>query len=444
MHTNDRRRGPRIMACFAFAGATLLAAPAGVQAQSAGRAVFVANNGNLEGSVTAFAVNPDGTVAFVNRIVTGTRASLSDPCSGCNAYEISLTPGGRFVATAHAAGDLDGITVFEIASNAAITLRYHVQLPVGLGSPLDLVWLDDEYLAATRTDTSPDQIVVYRWDDEAFTLTPLAPVSAGGNSLGYMAVHPCGSHLYVNDSAAKVVRTYEVGPGGALALVDTDSTGAPFPLELTITRDGTRLYSAGGISDGGNKVIGLEIGPGGLPGYMPGSPYTSPGVSPSNVFPTPDGKFLFVGHGTDATVRSFAIDAGTGALTSTGFMFDIGLQGTLGDVATLENLLFVTDNSTAIDGITGLYSFTVQGDGSFVQNGPITLTQGIAPRTLAAWRPPLDCPADCAAGGDGMVDISDLLDLLAQWQGTGSCNLDECGTVDVADLLLLLAGWGGC
>jgi outer membrane protein assembly factor BamB len=54
------------------------------------------------------------------------------------------------------------------------------------------------------------------------------------------------------------------------------------------------------------------------------------------------------------------------------------------------------------------------------------------------------CLADCSGPGDGMVDVSDLLALLAQWGGVGACDIDGSGAVDVADLLALLAAWGDC
>ena len=53
------------------------------------------------------------------------------------------------------------------------------------------------------------------------------------------------------------------------------------------------------------------------------------------------------------------------------------------------------------------------------------------------------CPADCALG-DGQVDVTDLLTLLAQWGGPGSCDLDGSGMTDVVDILALLAEWGPC
>lgn len=47
---------------------------------------------------------------------------------------------------------------------------------------------------------------------------------------------------------------------------------------------------------------------------------------------------------------------------------------------------------------------------------------------------------------DGVVDVSDLLILLAAWGNCGNCEADitNDGVVDVSDLLALLAAWGAC
>jgi hypothetical protein len=53
------------------------------------------------------------------------------------------------------------------------------------------------------------------------------------------------------------------------------------------------------------------------------------------------------------------------------------------------------------------------------------------------------CPADL--DGNDVVDVSDLLLLLAAWGQSGHpADLDGSGTVDVGDLLILLAEWGAC
>ena len=55
-----------------------------------------------------------------------------------------------------------------------------------------------------------------------------------------------------------------------------------------------------------------------------------------------------------------------------------------------------------------------------------------------------DCPAD--VNGDGMVDVLDLLAVLAAWGDCPGCPEDITGddVVDVLDLLQVLGGWGPC
>ena len=59
-----------------------------------------------------------------------------------------------------------------------------------------------------------------------------------------------------------------------------------------------------------------------------------------------------------------------------------------------------------------------------------------------------ECMADCASGGtDGQVNVTDLLELLANWGPGTSCDIAPPGgdgTINVTDLLALLAAWGSC
>ena len=56
------------------------------------------------------------------------------------------------------------------------------------------------------------------------------------------------------------------------------------------------------------------------------------------------------------------------------------------------------------------------------------------------------CPADCdPAGGNGVVDVSDLLAVIAAWgQQGGTCDVDGDGIVAVGDVLAVIAAWGTC
>ena len=52
------------------------------------------------------------------------------------------------------------------------------------------------------------------------------------------------------------------------------------------------------------------------------------------------------------------------------------------------------------------------------------------------------CPADIT--GDSIVDVLDLLEVLAQWGTSGSADITGDGIVDVLDLLEVLGAWGPC
>lgn len=373
-------RAPALLVLLVIAA---FGSPAPVQGQADARAVFIANNGNLEGSVTAMRVADDGTLVFVDRVITGTRPSSSDPCPGCNAYEIALSPNGRHLATGHAASNdpTQQLTLFEVLPDGSITQTGAFLVP---STPMDLLWLSDGYLAVIRTATSPDQVAVYRFDPVGPVLTEVEAENIG-TFCSYLALHPNRQVLYVNDSGSeRLIRAFAVGSDGSLTLIDTESTGSYYGLELTLTHDGTKLYAAGGITE---VVLGFHVAADGSLAPMASSPFPEAGDSPSNVFCSSDDRYLLVGHGTDATLRSAEIDPVSGDLAYTGHLFDVGFQGTLGDVATLEGWAFVTDNSTVLDGLMGIYAFTLGADGSFLPNGPIATTGGIAPRTLAVWTP---------------------------------------------------------
>lgn len=423
----------------------LLVPAAAVSAQSVESTAFVANNGNLEGSVTAFRIEDDGSLTLLNRVVTGTRTSTSLPCAGCNATSIAIAPNGRWVAASHAAGDAplpDGISIFEVAADGSISLRLLLPL-YNLGSPLDLLWVGDSMLAVTRTNLSGgSQVATYRLDDEATALSVVGVAAAGSFSTA-LAFDPEGGFLFSQDSSGYRVRSYLVEPTGSLVQIGEASSAGVYPLGIGISPDGRWIYGGGGISGGGHAIAGFAIDRG-VPSLLPASPYHSPGTSPKQVVVSESGLFAYAAHGTDATIRAFDLDGASGALSATGFSYDIGTQGSLGEIATAGDLLLATDRDTISDGVRGVRSFRIEPDGSLVQNGPIVDTLGVSPNGVAIWIPPTaSCPADL--DGDGVVGPADLARLLADWSLTKSpADLDGNGIVDAADLSSLLAAWGTC
>jgi hypothetical protein len=89
-----------------------------------------------------------------------------------------------------------------------------------------------------------------------------------------------------------------------------------------------------------------------------------------------------------------------------------------------------TGGGFSLGGTIGQAEAGTAGGGSFVLTGGFWST------------PP--CPWDCAAGGDGTVDVVDFLALLAEWGQAGTrCDVDG-GGVGITDFLAMLAVWGPC
>ncbi|MBL0921442.1 MAG: hypothetical protein IBJ10_04860 [Phycisphaerales bacterium] len=404
--------------------------------QAAFKAAFVANNGNLEGSVTTYRVNDDGTLTWIAKHITGERPNTQVFHPGTNANAISLSPNGRYVLTAHSTSSqtVEQVTFLRVHADGTLTPALIASVP---DSPLDVQWIDNEYFAVTKTSTSTtNQVLVYRFDATAPAIFFVDAENTGTFSSS-LALHPNRTLLFTQDSNSSRVSSFSVAPNGHLTLVSEMGPGI-FPLGLGVSADGKRIYFGGGISSGGNKVGALSISPTGVLDFVPGAPFISPGASPKQVVTSADSKIAIAAHGTDSTLRSFFIDSDTGALTSTGFMYDIGFQGSLGDVAVLGDWLLAPDRDTISDGVRGLRSLTIGVDGSLTPNGDIVDSQGITPNAVAPWA---NCPADL--DGDGRVDFVDLNRLLGQYNQSaapgvlfGDLNFD--GVVDFGDLNILL------
>jgi 6-phosphogluconolactonase (cycloisomerase 2 family) len=398
-------------------------------AQASEPVVFVANNGNLEGSVTSFRLGPSNEPVFIAKTVIEARSSSG---GGTNAAQAALSPDGRFLAVSHTTAQtaFEQITILRVNADGTTTVARTFQTP---DSPLGLAWLGNDRLAATITRTSGvNSVVLYAFDGVALTLTEVDREDAGAFCSDIEA-HPSGRFLYANDTSGGLnIRVFELNAGGTLDLIQTVSTAPRFAIGLGINNAGDRLYAGGGISDGRNKVLAYSIGCDGRLAEVAGQPFLSPGNSPKQAVTSWDDSIVFAGHGTDSSVRSLLVDPITSALTPTAFAFSVGIQGTLGDIAATRGLLFILDRDTS--GGRGLYSYSILPNGNFTRNGTLVDSQGSTPSFLAVWWP---CRADL--NGDRVVDFNDLLEYLNIYNnGSLRADLNRDCVVDFNDLLEFL------
>ena len=438
----------------------LLASVAG--AQPLEPTVFVPHNYSLGSSIGVMNLDDGGGLSFVELESFGV---------WCNAAAIS--PNGRLLAAVNPAGNSDGfpnadyVYFFRVNRDSTLTALTSHLIPT---SPLDLEWVGNETIAILETDISNSSLSTYHYNEKLGQFTQVDNETPGG-FISAIVGDLADSKLYTNNSNNGLILRWSVDASGALELDGAIPTGI-YNLDFSLAHSGLFLLGAGGISNGGDKVgcyatVG-EVLP--VLSQVAGSPFVSPGSSPARVAFSEDDSIVAVAHGSDAEVHTFLFDSESGQMTPTGFFFDVGTQGTAGDVEFLNGYLLVADDSTVFDGVQGLYVFDVGADGSLTQIGDINDTGNTrAEGHIAVW--PGICPGDRTTTGaspgdtyfgipDGSVDLSDLLfivnhfdaDLgptpgsLADTTTTGTMPGDPGyglpdGEVDLADLLFYVNDW---
>ncbi len=428
-------------------------------------AAFVCNNGNLEGSVTSYRVNQDGTITFLQKLVFAAREA-SDPADpGTNAYSISITPSGRFLAISHATSfsTSERVSIVEVNADGSLTWYANVET---YDSPLAIQWVTDTLFAVTRSQTSgTNNVILYRWDPVARTTTRVHFANTTG-FMSTLAITNDRRFIACNESplnGSPSARVYEI-VGERIEFRSSVPTGTGYAIGFGFSADDRHLYVSGG-SLAPYTVGGFALGSDGSLTPCDASPYPSIGVSPKQAVSSPDGSFVYVGHGTDATIVAMQRDPLTGALSNPTFAFDVGSQSSLGDIAAMrvfdKDLLFFTDKETFDGTPRGLFSAEINADGSLTILSERIDTLGVGPNDIALWNAGLGgepCVADLDNGSgsgtpDNAVTIDDLLFFLGAFEtGNIAADLDNgtfTGTPDNAvtidDLLYFLVRFeDGC
>jgi 6-phosphogluconolactonase (cycloisomerase 2 family) len=376
------------------------AAPALALAQSTAPALFIGHYHTTTAGVSSFLIDPaDGTVQFVQRVPTGQWTSA-----------IALSPDGRHLAAAHrgtTVGSRD-ISIFRVNPDATLTLAGSGLAPE---SVMTMAWVSDHVLAIARTNEFNSGVGTYHFNEATGTLSHISIRASGQFTQSIVYIEP---YLYSNSplgTSSRIMR-WSLGPTGILTFEEEIDTGI-MALNMAanhIRAGGPHLYGAGGIS--GNRIAGLSVGE--VMNWLPGAPYASPGQSPSQVVLTRDDQFLFAAHGTDDTVRSFAI-APDGSLTSLGYTFSLApTTGSVGNIATYASqagqTLYVTDKWITA---AAIHIFRVNPDGSFAQIQAVPESGGgrRPEGGIAVWVPPERvCYANCdGSTSEPILTVDDFI-----------------------------------
>ncbi|MCS7263367.1 MAG: lactonase family protein [Armatimonadetes bacterium] len=273
-----------------------------------------------EGTVSAFAIQPDGSLQFLNQ----------QPSKGIGPCHLIVDKTGKFVLVANYGSG--SVTVLPILSDGRLgeptsSIQHEGKSvnPKRQERPhAHSINLDPKNRFAIVADLGIDKLLVYRFDATKGTLkpndTPFASTAPGAGPR-HIAFHPNGKFVYSINELNSTVTAYRYDPSkGILTEVQTVST-LPEGFSGTNTTAEIQVHPSGRFLYGSNRghdsiaIFAIEEAMGKLTlvGHQP-----THGRTPRNFSIDPTGAYLFAANQDSDNIVVFRIDQQTGKLEPSG------------------------------------------------------------------------------------------------------------------------------
>ncbi|MBL9171982.1 MAG: lactonase family protein [Verrucomicrobiales bacterium] len=327
---------------FTFDPETGKATPRGLVAKSvnpsflavhpSGRFLYAANEtdrwkGTPGGYVTSFSISPtDSGLRELNQQSSGGAA----PCF------VSVDATGKNLLVANYFGG--SVACLPIQTDGALKSRS--AFDQHRGSSVDpqrqkephahSIYPSPDNRFALSADLGLDQVLVYRLDPAAGTLTPNTPPFARvapGSGPRHLAFAPDGRHLFVINEMLSTLTSMSYDPAaGTLQEIQTVSTlptGIARPdtstAQVCVHPNGRFVY---GSNRGDDSIAVLSVEPGGRLKWV--ERVSTQGKVPRNFQIDPTGHYLWAANQNSDSIVLFRVDGATGKLTPTGQTLSVG------------------------------------------------------------------------------------------------------------------------
>ncbi len=283
--------------------------------------------GEASGSVVSFAIDQQtGALQRLSRQATGG----GDPC------HLTTDPSGRFLLVAnHEAGN---IAVLPIGADGRLAPRSHLGQhegsgpgPTQTGPHAHFVAFDPGGRHVLVNDKGIDKVMLYQLDTRAGALVPndppFAPVHSGA-APRHLDFHPSGKYVYVNGEADMTINAFaydgERGAFSELHYLSTLPEGASregvSTAQLLVEPRGKFVY----VSNRGHDSIAMFAIDQGTGRVTSLGNVSTEGKTPRNFAIDPSGEFLYAANQGSDTIVQFRIDPELGRLTPTGEVTQVG------------------------------------------------------------------------------------------------------------------------
>jgi 6-phosphogluconolactonase len=226
--------------------------PCYVSVAASGSHVLVANY--TGGSVASFRVRSDGGLEAAASIVQHEGSSVTDRQKGPHAHSIVPAPGGRFVVAADLG--IDRLLVYDLDPQ---TGRLAANVPPAIASPAGAgprhVAFHPQGDALYAINELASTVSTYAWDDVRGVLTERGTVStlpdgfAEPNTTAEVTVHPTGRFVYGSNRGHDSIAVFRVNADRTLTRTSVTPTGGRTPRHFAVDPTGRFLLAANQRSD---------------------------------------------------------------------------------------------------------------------------------------------------------------------------------------------------
>ena len=291
-----------------------------------------------EGTVSAFAINPDdGKLKLLNTVRSG----------GAGPTYVSVHPSGRFLLVANYFGGC--VSVLPILPEGGLGAATDVKNDAGKLGPAKatnappgsfafsghdrthahMIQADPSGRFVLHVDLGLDQILVWKFDEQKGVLTPNDPSAVSlppGDGPRHFHFHPNGRWFYsIQEEASNIVLFDYDAEKGTLKPRQTISSlppgfaGSNFCSEILVSADGRFVYAGNRLHDS----IGIfSVGKNGELTFV-GEEWTR-GNYPRSFNFDPTGRFLYSCNQRGDNIAVFRVDHKKGGLAFTGHYLSVG------------------------------------------------------------------------------------------------------------------------
>ena len=291
-----------------------------------GRFLYAVNElvefaGQKSGAVTAFAIQPDGSLQQINQQPSrgGAPCHLVVDRAGRNVLVANYVGGNVASLPIQKDGGLKPATGFVQHRGSSVNPQRQE------GPHAHSINLDAANRFAFAADLGLDKILVYQFDGARGTLAPHDPPSVSvkaGAGPRHFDFHPSGNFAYVINEIDLTVTAFSYSPAaGVLKPIQTIPTLAKgvqghglSTAEVRVHPNGKFLY---GSNRGHHTIVVYTIDPAtGKLTYV--EHQSTQGSTPRNFYVEPTGRYLMAENQSTGTVVVFRINPQTGELTPSG------------------------------------------------------------------------------------------------------------------------------